>query len=121
MLPIGLWVQVVGTVAIVGAFAGGMTGWLALGLFVVGWGISSSIQIQIGPMLMRDLTGGRHFAAILSYALAAVGLIGAMAPLMSSMVEKWTGGYAVLFLICGVLSTLSALLTMVTRRRVLAR
>ncbi len=121
VLPVGLWVQVVGTVAIVGALAGGMAGWLALGLFVVGWGISSSIQIQIGPMLMRDLTGGRHFAAILSYALAAVGLIGAMAPLMSSMVEKWTGGYAVLFLICGVLSTLSALLVRVTRRRVLAR
>ena len=120
VLPIGLWVQGVGTVAIVGAFAGGMTGWLALGLFVVGWGISSSIQIQIGPMLMRDLIGGRHFAAILSYALAAVGLIGAMAPLMSSMVEQWTGGYGVLFLICGVLSALSAMLTMVIRRRVLA-
>lgn len=121
VLPIGLWVQVVGTVAIVGAFAGGMAGWLALGVFVVGWGISSSIQIQIGPMLMRDLTGGRHFAAILSYALAAVGLLGAMAPLMSSMVEKWTGGYAALFLICGGLSALAAILTTLIRRRVSMR
>jgi MFS family permease len=121
VLPIGLWVQVVGTLAIVGAFVGGIAGWLALGLFVVGWGISSSIQIQIGPMLMRDLTGGRHFAAILSYALAAVGLIGAMAPLMSSAVEKWTGDYVLLFVICGILSGLAALLTMGIRRRVLTR
>jgi hypothetical protein len=72
-------------------------------------------------MLMRDLTGGRHFAAILSYALAAVGLIGAMAPLMSSAVEKWTGDYVLLFVICGILSGLAALLTMGIRRRVLTR
>lgn len=102
------WLQAAGSAALLAAMLPGPLRYLALAAFVLGWGATSSVALQTGPVLLRALVGERHYALILSYVVAAAGLVGALAPVISALIEEAFDNYRPVYLLCAVFCGLAA-------------
>lgn len=98
--PLGVALQGIGTLAILGAFAHGDVQWTSVGIFAVLWGTASVVAGQTGPMLLEDIVGPRHFGELLGINVAVTGLLAALAPLMTAFLRN-AGGYSLVFCVYG--------------------
>ncbi|KEQ53954.1 MFS transporter [Sphingobium chlorophenolicum] len=79
-----------GTAALLWAGATAMAG---VWLFVLLWGTASALPGQSGSMLLADVAGAEDFPRLLGINTAIIGLLGAMAPMLTDQMRAAGGGY----------------------------
>ena len=107
----GLLALAAGTIALLAASSDSAVGWLAVGCFVLLWGGASGVPSQVGSMLLADVTDARSFGRLLGVNTAVIGLVSALAPLLTSVIRQWSGGdYAPVFALYTVMAMAALLL-----------
>ncbi len=120
VLPYGLIVQSVGTLALLFAIFHGPAGWIAVGIFSVFWGVSSGLPSQVGPMLLEDAFGSRHFGALLGINTAITGIMSAFAPVFAAWIREISGSYATIFITFSLMTLAAVPVIWLVRPRFLA-
>ena len=88
VLSIAVVLQCIGTFALLGVATPGPLGFFAVVLFCIGWGMTSGVVSQLGPILLGDLIGPRHFSAVLGIMTAVAGLISATSPMGTALLRE---------------------------------
>lgn len=92
------------------------TGFAAALVFVVIWGGTVGAWGQLLPILLLESLGRRLLGALLGFAGLAYGLLGGIGPITTGALHDATGGYALAFELCAVL-TLTAIIPSILARR----
>lgn len=119
--PVGVLLQGVGTIALLGAFAHGGMGAVAIGAYSVLWGMACVTPGQIGPMLLEDVVGPRHFGMLLGVSTAISGLLSAFAPLATAMLRTVGLSFGFVFALYGLMCAAAAFLLLFARPARLTR
>lgn len=117
VLPVGLLLQGAGTLTLLFAVQQGAVGWMAIGAFILFWGASSGLSPQVGPMLLEDAFGKRHFSALLGINTAVVGILGALGPFLAAWFRETGGSFAAVFIACAMMAFVAAPLVFSVRPR----
>lgn len=96
----------------------GPMGLAGLAAFVLLWGVASALPGQAGSMLLADVVGQAAFPRMLGIVTALIGLVGALAPMLTDALRGADGGYHIAILVYAALAGLAApLIAMVRRAR----
>jgi len=113
--PAGILVQALGTVALLGVFAHGGMGSAAMGAYSVLWGMACVTPGQIGPMLLEDVVGPRHFGVLLGVSTAVSGLLSAFAPMATAIFRSAGFSFGFVFAFYALMCAAAALLLLLAR------
>jgi MFS family permease len=94
-----------GTAALLGVGAMTMAG---VWLFVLLWGTASALPGQSGSMLLADVAGADAFPRLLGINTAVIGLLGALAPMLTDRMRAAGDGYALPILVYAALALTAA-------------
>lgn len=89
--------QGIGTLALLGTGAPAAISYLAVALFCLCWGMTSGVASQLGPVLLEDVVGERHFGALLGINHTTTGLLGAMSPVGAALMREAGFSQALIF------------------------
>lgn len=115
--PVGLLVQGIGTACLLGASMQAGMGWAAIAGFSLFWGVGCLTAGQVGPVLLEDIVGLRHFAPLLGINTAIAGLLSAAAPMLTEYIRAATHNYHLAFWLYGGMSIAAAPLFWLTTAR----
>lgn len=96
----------------------GPMGLAGLASFVILWGVASALPGQTGSMLLADVVGQAAFPRMLGLVTALIGLVGALAPVLTDALRGADGDYGLAILGYAALAGAAApLIAMVGRGR----
>lgn len=93
----------------------GPMGLAGLVTFVLLWGVASALPGQAGSMLLADVVGQAAFPRMLGVVTALIGLVGALAPVLTDALRGADGGYGPAILIYAALASAAAPLIVMVR------
>lgn len=117
IMPIACVIIALGTFSLLGVNADSKSMFLAVGIFVILWGLASGLPSQIGPIILAELVGMRAFPSLIGIKGAVVSLVGAFAPVLVGVLYGVQGSYRLPFLISGLLALVAAPIFLLIQRR----
>lgn len=90
---------VVGVLALL-SMPSGRLGYVALGVFALGWGATFNLVNQFSPMLMARMVGERHFATLLGIGSLIAGFGSAFSPTLVGYLLDLSQSYVPALLLC---------------------
>jgi len=101
LLPLGMWLRDLERPTMIA--------------FVLLWGLVQGIPMQLGPVVLARIVDDGAFATLSGTLLLAVGLISSLGPLLGGTLQDQTHSYILAMLACGVVTLISAPLTLLFR------
>ena len=100
--------------------AAGPFGIAGIAAFVLLWGVASAPPGQTGPTMIAEIASGDRFPLLLGTAIAAVSLVGALAPMLTDLMRAAGGSLsAIAFLYAGL--ALGGAMLVIGRRRLFTK
>ncbi len=118
IMPVASVIIASGTFALLAIDADGKFVFVALGTFIILWGLASGLPSQIGPIILAELVGMRAFPTLMGIKGAVVSLVGAFAPILIGVLFSVQGSYHLPFLVSGILALIAAPLFLLIQRSV---